>query len=286
MARPTFLLVLFICLFLTLGQGKITVWEHSNHRGASRSFHNDVPELGKEKTNCCWSFNDAVSSVKVDPGEEWELFTGDHYKGTRKLVRGNVPFVGHNMNERISSLKKINQDRGITLYSEFDYRGHTEYHTGSYDWLSQLNDRVYSAKVHGKNEAYLLLRDPNLKGDCHFINSDVGFLPDNVRDTSSIRKIRKDDGLVMWDHIYYRGQCEYRTGDVKDIRTKGVLNDKASSLKVLSGSWELYQHPEWRGNCFVFTKDTPVLPSGILDQVSSIRKVRRRPNNLCKRIGF
>lgn len=104
-----------------------------------------------------------------------------------------------------------------------------------------------------------------------------------MRKTSSVRKIPRDQGLLMWEHTPYKGQCDYRVGDVKDMgKGNGTLNDKVSSLKVLSGARELYQHPEWRGRFVGFTKNTPELPSLIFDQVSSIRKVTGGYNPSCE----
>jgi len=250
-------------------KGIVLYW-HPDYRGPFLKLKEEEPLL----THWKYKFmNDQATSVKVAPGEVWELFTDPHYKGERKVVTGNVPELNKSdrrMNDKISSVRG-----GIILYSDNHYRGKHEYTSGNVGLL-KLNDKVYSAKVYSKNHAYLLYADENYSGDCYYIDSNDASLPDRVRKTSSIKRIPKNYGLVLWEHGGYNGECAYITKDQKSMNLEGDarhLNDKVSSLKVLSGGWELYQHPNKRGACWFFSENTSNVPSGILDQVSSIYKV-------------
>lgn len=89
-------------------------------------------------------------------------------------------------------------------------------------------------------------------------------------------------GIILFPHADFRGrgrpfplQPVHRPLDKEfsDLRWIG-RNDAVSSLKVLSGNWELCEHPAFRGWCRVFSEDELRLSARRFhDRVSSLRPV-------------
>ena len=80
--------------------------------------------------------------------------------------------------------------------------------------------------------------------------------------------------IVLYEHNDFKGRSIRGTGVVKNLRDSG-FNDKASSVKVLTGTWEICTDADFRGDCTVLEPGQyPSLSDFRLnDRVSSLRKV-------------
>lgn len=143
--------------------GKIIVYEHANFQGYSKEFTSDVPNL----KNVDW--NDCVSSVKVI-GQPWVAYEHLNYTGQLLVFEeGEYSFVGHQMNDKITSLQVITEDLHdpqITLYQDIQYQGKSRVIreptnlSRGYD-----NDTISSHKV--QRGAWLLCEHSDGSGLCY-----------------------------------------------------------------------------------------------------------------------
>lgn len=86
------------------------------------------------------------------------------------------------------------------------------------------------------------------------------------------------EGVVLYEHSDFQGQCTRFTGDDNYVGDNPIGNDAASSIRVI-GNFEaiLYEHGDYGGTSSTFTGDDPDLSNDPIgnDRASSIR-VRRR----------
>jgi hypothetical protein len=81
-------------------------------------------------------------------------------------------------------------------------------------------------------------------------------------------------GLIVFENPDYKGSSLQIRGSVPDMYGSG-LDDMITSVRVVSGRWELCSAPNFGGDCKVVTADTPQLKVyNLNDRVSSIRKLR------------
>lgn len=81
-------------------------------------------------------------------------------------------------------------------------------------------------------------------------------------------------GLIVFENPDYRGSSLQIRGSVPDMYGSG-LDDMITSVRVVSGRWEMCSAPNFGGECRVVTADTPHLKVyNLNDRVSSIRKLR------------
>lgn len=78
---------------------------------------------------------------------------------------------------------------------------------------------------------------------------------------------------VLFEHAGYEGAAYEVRGDMPDL-TAIKFNDVASSIKVMRGEWELCEHTNYQGRCWILTRDEGLFDRNLNDRVSSIRRVR------------
>ncbi|MFC6198154.1 beta/gamma crystallin-related protein [Ponticaulis profundi] len=87
-----------------------------------------------------------------------------------------------------------------------------------------------------------------------------------------------NSGIVLYEHSEFRGQAVNinngvaRLGDYR-------FNDRASSVRVFSGAWEVCVDGDFRGRCQILDRSTPYLTNLRLnDNISSVRRIDRGYN--------
>lgn len=87
---------------------------------------------------------------------------------------------------------------------------------------------------------------------------------------------RGGEAIILYSGSRFSGESIEVTGPIRYLRRTG-LNDRVSSLRVLSGTWQVCTHPDFRGRCEIFTGRAPRLSRlDLNDTISSIRPVRGR----------
>lgn len=81
-------------------------------------------------------------------------------------------------------------------------------------------------------------------------------------------------GLIVYENPDYRGMRLEISSSVPSLVDSG-LDDQITSVRVMSGSWQLCTGPDFNGQCWTVTADTPNLKVlGANDKVSSIRRLQ------------
>lgn len=78
---------------------------------------------------------------------------------------------------------------------------------------------------------------------------------------------------VLFEHAGYDGRPYEVRGDMPDL-TAVNFNDRASSIKILRGEWQVCEDINYGGRCWTLSRDEGLFGRDLNDRVSSIRRVR------------
>jgi hypothetical protein len=82
--------------------------------------------------------------------------------------------------------------------------------------------------------------------------------------------------IILYQDDDYRGPQLSIDGDTDRVEPMN-FNDRASSVRVLSGIWELCEHDGFGGRCITVSRDEPSLRNfNFNDTLSSVRSLDRR----------
>lgn len=265
----------------------LTVWVDSNYRGSNHTFRDDNPDLRSI------GMTNRISSLRVAPGEVWEVCTEARYQGRCQVFSGDERNLeSRGWNDVISSVRRVRGGgrgggfpgrppaNGLELYAGIDFSGQRIEITGPASDFRRLdfNDRAMSLRV-PRNQSWEICVHNNFD-DCRVVS-------DDVRDLSSLgisrmlssarprsgRGIGGGGGgdrhrLVLYDRPGYAG----RTMTIESERsTLAFFSNEAGSAQV-TGRWELCDEPGFRGRCVTVSSDVRDLARiGLRDRVSSVR---------------
>jgi hypothetical protein len=79
--------------------------------------------------------------------------------------------------------------------------------------------------------------------------------------------------VILFEDIDFKGRTLEVASDTLNLTVNG-FNDKASSIRVNGGRWQLCVDANFRGHCTILDKDAPNLSRfNLNDRVSSVRRV-------------
>ena len=180
---------------------------------------------------------------------------------------------------------------GISLFAEPGFRGENGNFRADVSDLrkANLNDRALSLRV-GRGEVWEVCEDRDFKGRCQVFSgdeADLGRVGWNAR-ISSVRRLSDEERprerrgrggeremprIELFDGTNYRGDSIVVSGATPDLRAR---RDKAASVRVYGGEWELCDREDFRGPCVTIEDDVPDLKRvGLRDKVSSARPLGR-----------
>src|SRR5688572_15908911 len=193
---------------------------------------------------------------------------------------------------------------GITVYEHPDFRGDSVTFRDAVPDLRQhgLNDQISSIDVDG-NQAWEVCRDVNYEGGCRVFqgtiddlrsegwndrissmravgfargNSNRGGVWNNGRGNSNRGGVwnnssgNRNSRLVLFDRPNFRGDAR----DVLDSSNLGSLGNRARSIQVYGGTWELCDGSSRNARCVTVSENVPDLRSlGFRNGVASAREV-------------
>jgi hypothetical protein len=284
-----------------LGGVGLTVYTDVDFRGAVATFRQDEPDLSRT------GLNDMISSMRVGPGERWEVCEDAFYRGRCLAVSGEERDLRSiSWNDTISSARRVGGDylppdaggappyvppygpgagaqRGwyIVLFDQPNYRGRASNVKGA---LPNFGRRVQSVTI-GRG-VWELCERPNYRGRCIVLRNSVPDL--RVHDlrgrVASLRPVPRtrpipppagDTSLILFDRPDYRGTATTFRGAVGYL---SASDSRAQSAAIEGGEWELCEGSNFGGRCVTLERSAPDLEEyGLRDRVGSVRPLRRDP---------
>ncbi len=226
---------------VTGGQGgRVTLFRGAGLSGERLSVSSAVPDLTRS------NFNDSASSMSIESGT-WVVCSDSEYRGNcRAFGPGRYQDLGSLSNE-ISSIRPGNDAPAYRDSGRGDDRG---------------NGRGFEGR-----------RDDDRRGDGR--RGDDGRRSDDRRGEGDLRGGGRSGatGIELFSEAGFGGQRLRLDGDISDL-ARANFNDRAASVVVTEGSWELCSDARFGGNCTVFRRGEHGRLGGLSGQVSSVRRVR------------
>jgi hypothetical protein len=208
---------------------------------------------------------------------ELTLFADSDFRGARVTVQRDEPDLNRaGMNDRASSMVVRS---GVWLVCEHrDFGGYcAEFGPGEYRGLPRFNDSISSVREvtrGGPGRDRGDDRDGGWRGD----RGDGGWRGDrNDRDERRGGDWRGDDrgggDVILFTDANFGGPEVALSGNMRSLNDVG-FNDRASSMIIRDGRWELCQDSDFRGQCMVYGPGRYPGLDRMNDRISSIRRVR------------
>lgn len=173
----------------------------------------------------------------------------------------------------------------LTLYGREDFRGRSLTIEQSLRDLqgTELNERASSARV--ASGSWQICSEAHFRGSCVTLGpGDYPTLAAIGLDNriSSVREIGWSGGgapgttrgLVLYEGFNQTGRSVRVDGTVESL---GEFNDRARSVTIFEGEWELCQHDRFRGSCQTFGPGQHPNLGALSAEVSSVRPVAGPP---------
>ncbi|GAB3379703.1 beta/gamma crystallin family protein [Massilia agri] len=184
----------------------------------------------------------------------------------------------------------------ISLFTDADYRGRPLTLREPVMNLDRIgfNDRASSAIV--RSGTWEICEHKDFGGRCIVLGPGEYRMFDGFNDqASSVRELergrgrdgyrdrdrRHDDGgwgrrgppVELFADRRFGGEGIMLASDVHSLRSRN-FNDRAGSMIVREGEWQVCEHDDYRGRCVVYGPGRHPLPRGLDGMVSSVRRVR------------
>jgi hypothetical protein len=287
------------------GQGAIQLFGQPEFGGRDLQLTGDAAELGSR------GFNNRASSVIVTAGT-WELCSEPEFRGTcRRYAPGRYAELGYEMTKEISSARLVRSAaqapavigpghgggrRGgpppagrAILYSEPGLRGSSLTVAGPVGDLEASSFSGVAESLYVESGSWLLCSREFFRGQCRVFGP--GRYDDLVAQgfRRSIASIRPGDGeaaalpppagrpqdapqVELFSEPDFGGarfEARRDTPNLDPLR----FNDRAGSLIIHTGSWELCSDADYGGRCAVFAPGRYARIGGLTRQLSSFRRV-------------
>jgi hypothetical protein len=206
---------------------------------ADSDFRGNQVTLSNNVTNLNdLGFNDRTSSIVVRSGT-WQLCEHKDFGGYCAELRPGEYRTLAGFNDKISSVREVGhgarrRDAGDDRRAEYDRRGERE--------VRRNDDR-----------------------DGHSGNDGGDYRGDRGR--------QGGDAVQMFAGPRFDGQQVGLSGNLRTLNDVG-FNDRAGSLIIREGNWELCEHADFRGQCVVYGPGRYPFLGEMNNRISSMRRVR------------
>jgi len=172
----------------------------------------------------------------------------------------------------------------IIVYADAYYSGASRHFTGDVRDLANegFNDRISSIRV--VSGIWTVCTDASYYGRCQDVSGDISNL-DSTGLNDRISSIRLEgggggwgqgsygNGITLYEDSNYRGRQLEIDQDVSNLGQYN-FNDRASSVRIDGGTWEICQDGGYNGRCIIVDGDvTSLAQLNMNDTVSSVRRI-------------
>lgn len=250
----------------------VTIYADANFQGASKGL-----DVGRYNSGDLGIGNDKLTSLRVASGYKVSLFSDGNYSGPRMVCVRDTPYVGPNVNDKISSI--IVEPIGtpnVILYEDGNFQGWSaEIGPGSYNGgFGLANDHISSAIIPSGYRVRMFV-DGGFSGamkDCYSDQADMGSFNDAVS-SIIVDKISGAPQFVatVYDAQNFGGGSQQLVVGRYNVNQFGLKDDTLSSIRVASGyKVTLFTDANYSGSKVVCVRDTSYIGSSANDRVSSI----------------
>lgn len=241
-------------------------------------------------------FNDSTSHVDVRAGR-WELCPDGGYQGACLVFGPGRHVLPPELRNRLSSLRPVGPGRGglpaplpdpirpapgmadLVLFEHPDFSGRRLALDRAAPNLAPLGFNDQASAVEIRRGRWQLCRHADYGGECVVLGPGRYALGQSMQDeVSSVRPLVGNGGpapgpalaVTLYDGPDGRGRSvvvERPVDNLRDLR----FNDRALSVEVHGGRWELCSAAGFRGRCEVFGPGRHRLPNGLAGELSSLR---------------
>lgn len=196
---------------------------------------------------------------------ELVLYKDNQFRGPSQTIKGEVANLENGMGREVSSL--VARGGAWEVCTRDHFRGRCRVlPEGQYGNLGGLNDRIVSVRFLGTDARWS--RDSGWEErrearDWHAAAE--------RRDGGGDRWGRRG-GIILYGQEGFAGRSLEIGEDVPDLSQRR-FDDRASSLVVEHGLWQLCTEPNYRGRCRTFRRGDYRELRGFDDRISSVRRV-------------
>ncbi|MFS8086432.1 MAG: beta/gamma crystallin-related protein, partial [Acidobacteriota bacterium] len=279
-------------------RGGIEMYARPDFRGSTIQLDRDAPDLAAT------GFNDRASSVVVTDGT-WELCADADFGGTcRTYVPGRYPDLGYRMARQVSSARLVRsrveppavhgggwtQQPGpagaarAVLFGGDNLRGRSMAISDNVVDLQStgFNDDTASMVIEGGS--WEVCTDAYFRGECRIMAPGQYRRLDPVfyRSISSVRLApaapvaqrnrRGDPAVELFEDVNFGGNRFGTQLDVPDLDVRG-FNDRARSMVVHEGQWEICVDAGFNGRCVAFGPGRYADLRRLNSEISSLRRM-------------
>lgn len=208
---------------------------------------------------------------------ELSLYTRPDFRGPETTVRDTAPnFADFGFNDRASSIVVHSGTWEVCEHRDFGGRC-IVLERGEYPNLGRLGNAISSAREVGRGRDRGGYRDSGEGRGDERGWSDRGRDDRRDDDGRGWRDRRDDDRrgspIELFAARNFGGDRVALADDARALSSRG-FNDRAGSLVVREGEWEVCEHDDYRGRCAVYGPGRHASLEGMNNLVSSVRRVR------------
>lgn len=199
------------------------------------------------------------------------LFADNDFRGNQVTLSNTVTNLNDlGFNDRTSSV--MVRSGTWQLCEHKDFGGYcAELRPGEYRSLSGFNDKISSVREVGYGDN----RRDDRRGERDTRRNDDrdGRSGNDRGEYRGDRGRQGETAVQMFAGPRFEGQQFGLSGNLRTFEDVG-FNDRAGSLIIREGTWELCEHADFRGQCVVYGPGRYPLLGEMNNRISSMRRVR------------
>ena len=249
----------------------VTLHQLANFKGRELSLTESIPDLRSVS-----AFGAIASSMEVLSGV-WTVYQDVGYSGRSHTVGPgsyNMAELQEKIGSELISSIKLHMNN-ITLYEGANFTGKEVTLTESAAGLCHIanfNGHVSSILVH--SGIWTVYQDPGYSGRYSTLTPgsyNIDVLKSRLGN-DKISSFKLESHITLYERADFKGREISSTQSIPDLRCVRDFDDVASSFKVQSGTWTVYQHVDYSGTSYTVGPGTYNM-AVLKNHISSAKKI-------------